>query len=151
MEVAKCVQQSEQQDLRHPIQRTMADAAITLLLERLRAIASRKQRFSYDVRGNSYVTSDLIAAYNVPAGKEGLPDLEKVLEHALDNDAIVSGYRNEDGKIMYTSCRLFTDAPNALNFAKAQGQSSVYNWNRWAEVLVEGVEVPNSLSTERPT
>ena len=103
------------------------------------------------MRGNSYVTSDLIAAYNVPVGKEGLPDLEKVLEHALDNDAIVSGYRNEDGKIIYTSCRLFTDAPNALNFAKAQGQSSVYNWNRWAEVLVEGVEVPNSISTERPT
>ena len=37
----------------------MSDRVFTLLIERLRAIASRKQRFSYDVRGNSYVNSVL--------------------------------------------------------------------------------------------
>lgn len=128
----------------------MADAATTLLLERLRSIAARKQRFSYDVRGNSYVTSDLIAAYDVPVGKDGIPDLVTVLEHALDNDAIVSGERTADGKMIYTSCRLFTDAHNAITFAKAQGRKSVYNWNRWAEVLVEVAEA-SIPATDRPS
>ena len=140
----------EHRDLRNPFERPMADAATTLILERLRAMAARKQRFSYDVRGNSYVTTDLIAAYNVPLGKDGLPELEKVLEHAFDNDAIVSGHRNEDGKVIYSSCRIFTDARNALNFAKAQGQTSVYNWNRWAEVLVEDAEVSNAQLKQLP-
>ncbi len=117
----------------------MSDRAFTLLLDRLRSIAARKQRFSYDVRGNSYVTSDLVAAYAVANAKDGLPALETVLQHALDHDAVVSGQRLPDGRVLYTSCRLFTDAHNAITFAKAHGQTSVYNWNRWAEV-----EVPNS-------
>ena len=119
----------------------MSDRAFTLVLDRLRSIAARKQRFSYDVRGNSYVTSDLVAAYAIPSGKDALPDLETVLLHALDHDAVVSGQRLEDGRMLYTSCRLFTDAHNAMVFARAQGQHSVYNWNRWAEVAVPGVTV----------
>ena len=120
----------------------MSERATTLLIDRLRSIAARKQRFSYDVRGNSYVTSDLVAAYSVPNGKDGIPDLETVLQHALDHDAIVSGYRDPvDGKMHYSSCRLFTDAHNAIAFAKAHGQTSVYNWNRWAEIPVEPVVV----------
>lgn len=116
----------------------MAERAQTLLIDRLRSIAARKQRFSYDVRGNSYVTSDLVVAYNIPGMKDDQPDLETVLQHALDNDAIVSGYRDPvDGRIRYTSCRLFTDLHNAMVFARAQGVSSVYNWNRWTEVPVE--------------
>lgn len=115
----------------------MSDRIFTLLLERLRAIAIRKERFSYHVRGNSYVTTDLVAAYNVPVGKDGLPDLETVLHHALDNDAVVSGHRTADGKVWYTSCRIFTDRHNAVNFAKAQRGSMVYNWNRWEEVVFE--------------
>ncbi len=113
----------------------MSDRAFTLLLERLRSIATRKERFSYDVRGNSYVTRDLVAAYSVPSGADGLPELETVLQHALDHDAVVSGYRDPaDGRMHYSSCRLFTDAYNAINFAKAHGHPTVYNWNRWAEV-----------------
>lgn len=113
----------------------MSDRSFTLLLDRLRSIASRKQRFSYDVRGHSYVTTDLVVAYAIPG--EGTLDLEKVLQHALDHDAVVSGYRDPvDGQVNYTSCRLFTDLHNAMVFARAQGQGSVYNWNRWSEVKV---------------
>ncbi|MBX2974454.1 MAG: hypothetical protein KF797_15260 [Flavobacteriales bacterium] len=114
----------------------MSDRAFTLLLDRLRSIAARKERFSYDVRGNSYVTSDLVAAYAIPTGKDGLPELETVLQHALDHDAVVSGQRMADGRMLYTSCRLFTDVHNAFMFAKAHGRSTVYNWNRWAEMAV---------------
>lgn len=125
----------------------MSDRAFTLLLDRLRSIAARKQRFSYDVRGNSYVTSDLVAAYAIPGTKDGLPDLETVLQHALEHDAVVSGQRLPDGRMVYTSCRLFTDAHNAITFAKAHGQSSVYNWNRWAEVAVTTEAAPVSTSS----
>ena len=127
----------------------MAERAQTLLIDRLRSIATRKQRFSYDVRGNSYVTSDLVVAYGIPGTKEDQPDLETVLQHALDNDAIVSGYRDpQDGRIRYTSCRLFTDLHNAMVFARAQGVTSVYNWNRWTEVPVEAG--PPKLETVVP-
>lgn len=130
----------------------MSDRAHTLLLERLRSIATRKQRFSYDVRAHCYVTSDLIAAYSVPDGEDGLPDLETVLQHALDHDSVVSGYRDPvDGKMRYTSCRLFTDAHNAIVFAKANGQSTVYNWNRWAEVPVEVAATPSASQALDPS
>ena len=124
----------------------MSDRAFTLLLDRLRSIAARKQRFSYDVRGNSYVTTDLVAAYAVASRKDGLPDLETVLQHALENDAVVSGQRLPAGRILYTGCRVFTDAHNAITFAKAHGQPSVYNWNRWAEVAVPAIapELPSA-------
>lgn len=126
----------------------MSERAQTLLIDRLRSIAARKQRFSYDVRGNSYVTSDLVAAYSVPKGKDGLPDLETVLQHALDHDAIVSGYRDPaDGKMYYSSCRLFTDRHNAMTFARAHGQASYYNWNRWEEVAVDPTPIVPSSST----
>lgn len=129
----------------------MSERAFTLLIDRLRSIAARKQRFSYDVRGNSYVTTDLVAAYSVPNGKDGLPDLETVLQHALDHDAIVSGYRDPaDGKMHYSSCRLFTDAYNAIAFARANGQPSVYNWNRWAEVPVEPIATGPVLPIAAP-
>lgn len=129
---------------------SMSDRAFTLLLDRLRSIAARKQRFSYDVRGNSYVTSDLVAAYAVPNAKDGLPDLETVLQHALDHDAVVSGQRLPDGRMLYSSCRLFTDAHNAITFAKAHGQSSVYNWNRWAELAVMVEPIPPATSASLP-
>ena len=123
----------------------MSDRAYTLMLDRLRSIAVRKERFSYDVRGNSYVTCDLVAAYQIPTEKDGLASLETVLEHALDHDAVVSGYRDPaDGRMRYTSCRLFTDAHNAFQFAKANGQATVYNWNRWAEMAVPNAEEVNS-------
>ena len=123
----------------------LTDRAFTLMLERLRSIAVRKERFCYDVRGNSYVTRDLVAAYSVPNGPEGLPELETVLRHAMEHDSIVSGYRDPaDGRMRYSSCRLFTDAHNAITFAKAHGQATVYNWNRWAEeatgLALEGPE-----------
>ncbi len=123
------------------------ERGFTLMLEHLRSIAKRKERFSYDVRGNSYVTRDLVAAYSVPNGPNGLPELETVLRHALDHDSVVSGYRDPvDGRVRYSSCRLFTDTANAVAFARAHGQASVYNWNRWTEVSVEAA--PVQASTE---
>ena len=85
------------------------ERSFTLMLDHLRSIAKRKDRFTYDVRGNCYVTRDLVAAYSLPNGPDGLPELENVLTHALDHDSIVSGYRDPvDGRMHYTSCLLYT-------------------------------------------
>ena len=104
-------------------------------MERLRALAARKERFSYDVRGDSHVNRDIVVAYDmkVPATAA---ELEFVIDHALEHDAIVSGHRDPDGKVHFTSCRLFTDVNNAVRFARENGQRTVFNWNRGAEVLV---------------
>lgn len=117
----------------------MTDRSTTLMLERLRAIAARKAFFSYDVRGDSYVNTDLVVAYHIPNASEKGPDLEKVIQHALEHDSIVSGKRDAEGHVQYTSCRLFTDMNNAMRFARENGQATVYNWNRHAEVQVEAL------------
>ncbi len=125
----------------------MTDRTTTLMMERLRAIAARKERFSYDVRGDSYVNTDLIVAYSIE--NTGKPvDLEKVIAHAIANDSIVSGQRLPDGHVVYTSCRLFTDMQNAERFAREQKQTSVYNWNRYAEMPIKGAAVAVSMDSD---
>lgn len=116
----------------------MTDRRTTLLLDRLRAIAARKDRFSYDVRGDSYVYSDFVAPYRLENSKgEPTTELTAALEHALVNDGVVTGVKDPaTGRTLYTSCRLYTDAGNALRFAKEQGQEWVYNWNRSERVEV---------------
>lgn len=109
-------------------------------MERLRAIGARKERFSYHVRGDSYVITDIVVAYTIESA-DGPVDLAKVLAHAVDNDSIVSGQRMPDGHVIYTSCRLFTDMQNAERFAREQKQTSVYNWNRYAEMPIKGAVV----------
>lgn len=116
-------------------------------MERLRAIAARKERFSYDVRGDSYVNTDIIVAYTIENGGKPI-DLETVIEHAIANDSIVSGQRQSDGNVIYTSCRLFTDMLNAERFAREQQQTSVYNWNRYAEMPIKGATVAVSDDDE---
>lgn len=120
----------------------MSDRRNTLILERLRSIAARKERFSYDVRGDSYVNTDIVAAYDLAT--EGPVELAKVVDHALQHDAIVTGLRTPDGTIHYSSCRIFTDAHNALRFARDQRQRSVYNWNRGSEIPVLPAPVPET-------
>lgn len=115
----------------------MSDRRTTLLLERLRAIAARKTRFSYDVRGDSYVDQGLVVAYHLADGKGPVTDLSRVLEHAVAHDAIVTGVKDlESGRTLFTSCRLFTDIGNAMRFARTERVTSVYNWNRQEEVQV---------------
>lgn len=118
----------------------MSDRSTILLLDRLKALAARKQRFAYDVRGNSYITTGMVSPYApTPGHEEGL-DLDIVLRHALEHDGVVSGVRAADGRMRFTSCRLFTDVHNAVLFARAQRQNAVYNWNR-EEVVAVALEV----------
>ncbi|HEX2616107.1 MAG TPA: hypothetical protein VHL57_01130 [Flavobacteriales bacterium] len=113
----------------------MSDRRTTLLIERLKSLAAHKTRFSYDVRGDAFVNSDIVAPYGV--GAHGRTDLVTVLEHALTHDAIVTGVKDpESGQVQFTSCRLFTDVGNALRFAREQHRTSVYNWNRQEEISV---------------
>jgi hypothetical protein len=116
----------------------MIDRRSTLLIDRLRAIAARKERFSYDVRGDSHVYTGVVAPYRLSDAKGEVNELAPVLEHALAHDAIVSGVKDPaSGKTVFTSGRLFTDIANAVRFARTEQQPSVYNWNRGEEVFVD--------------
>ena len=125
----------------------MSDRLTTLLLARLRAMAERKQRFSYDVRGHAYVNSGMVATYGLE-GRKGEPaDLATVLQHALAHDAIVSGVKDPiSGKTRFTSDRLFSDTGNAVRFAKMERQATVYNWNREEEIPVDGSQDTGTTS-----
>ncbi len=115
----------------------MPDRVTTLLIDRLRALAARKARFCYDVRGNSHVYDGIVAPYRVEVDAAETNELLPVLEHALVNDGMVTGVKNAStGQTIYTSGRHYTDLGNALRFAREQGQRAVYNWNRQEEVPV---------------
>jgi hypothetical protein len=115
----------------------MPDRVTTLLIDRLRSLATRKARFCYDVRGNSHVYDGIVAPYRVEVDDTETHDLLPVLEHALVNDGMVTGVKDPaTGKTIFTSARHYTDLGNALRFAREQGQPAVYNWNRQEEVPV---------------
>ena len=106
------------------------------LVERIRSIAERKDRFSYDVRGRAFVDMGIVAAYRATKG-ERFEDLPEVLQHAFEHEGIVGAWRDpQDGKIYYDSCRLFTDRQSAMAFARAQNQRSIFNINRMQEIIV---------------
>ncbi len=125
----------------------MPDRVTTLLLDRLRALATRKSRFCYDVRGNSHVYDGIVAPYRVEVDGQETEELLPVLEHALVNDGMVSGVRDAvTGQTRFTSGRHYTDAANAVRFAREQGQPAAYNWNR-----AEELRVPSPLAGASPT
>jgi hypothetical protein len=106
------------------------------LVDRIRSIAERKDRFSYDIRGRAFVDMGIVAAYRATQG-DHFSDLPEVLQHAMEHEGIVGGWRDpENGRVYYDSCRLFTDPQNALAFARMQDQRSIFNINRMEEILV---------------
>ena len=109
------------------------------LIDRIRSIAERKSRFSYDIRSRAFVDMGIVAAYRSTQNSDDLADLPEVVQHALLHEGIIGAWRDpESGKIYYDSCRLFTDPQNALAFARAQQQRSIYNINRMQEIPVNG-------------
>ena len=106
------------------------------LVDRLRSIAERKDRFSYDIRGRAFVDMGIVAAYRATQG-EHFSDLPEVVRHALEHEGIVGAWKDpETGRINYDSCRVFTDPISAIAFARAQSQRSIYNLNRMQEIMV---------------
>jgi hypothetical protein len=107
------------------------------LVDRIREIAERKNRFSYDLRGRAFVDMGIIAAYRATQDSDHFADLPQVVQHALDHEGIVGAWKDPaSGQIFYDSCRLFTDPKNAIAFARTQRQRSIFNINRDQEIPV---------------
>ncbi len=107
------------------------------LVDRIREIAERKTRFSYDLRGRAFVDTGIVAAYRATQESERFSDLPDVVRHALDHEGIIGGWRDpETGRFYFDSCRVFTDAGSAIRFAIAQKQRSIFNLNRNEEIPV---------------
>lgn len=106
------------------------------LVDRLRSIAERKDRFSYDIRGRAFVDMGIVAAYRATQGERST-DLPEVVQHALEHEGIVGAWKDpQNGKVYFDSCRLFTDSQSAISFARAQSQRSIFNLNRNEEIMV---------------
>jgi fructokinase len=104
---------------------------------RLTELLQRKERFTYDLRGDCQVYNGVVAAYRATQDSDHFIDLPMVIAHALAHDGIVGGWKNPaDGRTYYDSCRLFTDVQEAVRFADREGQQAVYNLNREEEVAV---------------
>ena len=107
------------------------------LIDRLRDLSQRKERFTFDVRGNCLVYSGVVAPYRATLDSDHFTELPKVVDHALDHDGIIGGWKDSNGTVYYDSCRVFTDVEHALHFARTERQRSVYNLNREEEVPAE--------------
>ncbi len=107
------------------------------LLQQLAAIVTRKDRFTFDLRGGCQVYTGIVAAYKTTRDSDHFTDLPLVIAHALEHDGIVGAWKDpRNGRTYYDSCRVFTDMDSALRFAQQQQQISVRNLNRDLEVPV---------------
>jgi fructokinase len=104
-------------------------------LELLAELARRKERFTYDLRGNCQVYEGIVSAYRATQDMEHFTGLAEVVAHAHSHDGIVGAWRDPSSQaIQFDSCRLFTDLANAKRFAQTQRQRSVYDLYRNEEV-----------------
>lgn len=96
-----------------------------------------KSRFSYDLRSRAFVDMGIIAAYRATQDSDHFSDLPEVVQHALEHEGIVGAWKDpESGRLLFDSCRLFTDRHNAIKFARDQRQRSIFNLNRDEEIPV---------------
>jgi hypothetical protein len=118
------------------------------LLERIQEIASRKNRFTYDIRGHCFVERGVVAAYRASENSDHFSDLPGVITHALAHEGILGSWLDPaDGKRYYDSCRVFSDEGTAFSFAQRQGQKAVYNLNRGIERAVPDMQGKAGNST----
>jgi fructokinase len=112
-------------------------------LERLTELLRRKERFTYDLRGECQVYEGIVSAYRATAASEHFTELLKVVAHAAALDGVIGAWKDPAARtVQFDSCRLFTDLANAKRFAKAQGQRSIYDLYRNEEVwLTEETKV----------
>ena len=114
------------------------------LLEQLKALTARKERFTFDLRGRCQVYEGVVSAYRITEFDRS-NELTEVAAHALAHDGILGAWRDPGTKEpRYESCRLFTDVGNAKRFAREQGQRSIYNLNRHEEIPVDDEHSPRS-------
>jgi hypothetical protein len=118
------------------------------LLERIQEIASRKDRFTYDLRGHCFVERGVVAGYRATEDSDHFSDVQGVISHALAHDGIIGSWVDPaDGKRYYDSCRVFSDEGTAFSFARRQSQKAVFNLNRGIERPVPEVQGKADNST----
>jgi hypothetical protein len=107
------------------------------LIDRLKELAARKERFTYDLRGNCQVYSGVVACYRATPDHEHFTEMSPAILHALEHDSVLTVWRDPQGKVQFDSCRVFTDLPQAVRFAAREKRRSVYNLNRGEHVFVD--------------
>lgn len=101
---------------------------------------SHPEGFTLDVHTMEEPKTGIAVAYSETKGIRGGRDIYKVTAHAYSHDGYVGGWKDkESGNYYYESVKLFPEdnLEEAMNFARENGQKSVYILSSETEVPVQ--------------
>lgn len=109
---------------------------MTHLFEAIKLIAKKNpEGFTIRVPSLEWVLDGYIAAYSETQNSFGDEGLKKVLEHALQHDKIVGGWRNEQNKQFYfDSDKQFTSKEEAIAFGRKHKQIAIFDLQTFREI-----------------
>ena len=105
------------------------------VIERVKAIAAENPYgFTLSVPTCEPILFGIVVAHLDTQDSFGDEGLLECLVHALENDKVLGGWKNEDGTMQYDSCKVFTSLSEALAFAKENNQRAIFNLTTLEEI-----------------
>lgn len=86
------------------------------------------------------ITSGICVAYQETQDSHTEESLNRVINHALEHERIVGGWKNEEnGRYYFDSVRVFNkeEMAQALEFARANEQIAIYDLEEQEEITVK--------------
>jgi hypothetical protein len=92
--------------------------------------------FTLDLETMELIASGIVVAYQATQDSFGKIGLQTCLEHALNHNKLVGGWRNPNGLFQFDSVRVFESLPMAIRFGRMQKQYAIFDIdNGWEIVL----------------
>jgi uncharacterized membrane protein YsdA (DUF1294 family) len=113
---------------------------------------SHSNGFTLDLRTMTEPTEGISVSYAATQNSHSRNQLDRVVNHAIQNDGYVGGWYNKDNGLYYfDSTRLFPEdsLQEAIRFGKENGQQSVYVISSSTEIPIMQALDQRSLATER--
>jgi uncharacterized membrane protein YsdA (DUF1294 family) len=107
---------------------------------------SHPNGFTLDLRTMTEPTKGIAVSYAATQNSHSRNQLDKVVNHAIQNDGYVGGWYNKDNGLYYfDSTRLFPEdsLQAAIRFGKENGQHSVYVISSSTEIPIMQEHSPN--------
>ena len=107
---------------------------------------SHPNGFTLDIRTMTEPTEGIAVSYAATQDSHSRSQLDKVVNHAIQNDGYVGGwYNKETGLYYFDSTRLFPEdsLQAAIRFGKENGQQSVYILSLSTEIPITQEHFPN--------
>ena len=128
-------------------------SGVSQIAEKIWAFSqSHPNGFTLDLRTMAEPTEGISVSYAATQNSHSRNQLDKVVNHAIQNDGYVGGwYNKENGLYYFDSTRLFPEdsLQEAIRFGKENGQQSVYVISSSTEIPIMQALDQRSLATER--